>query len=55
MNLGHLLTRSGLMRLEVSLMVSPGFLYYDNKTKCLQRTLNYIGNVCANRRQRRFK
>jgi hypothetical protein len=26
MELGHLLTRPGLIRLEVSLMVSPGFL-----------------------------
>ena len=35
MDLGHLLTRSGLVRLEVSLMVSPGYLFYDNKTKYL--------------------
>ena len=27
MELGHLLTRSGLTRLEVSVMVSPGFFY----------------------------
>ena len=27
MELGHLLTRSSLTRLEVSLMISPGFIY----------------------------
>jgi len=50
-DLGRLLTLSDLIRLEVSLMVSPGFLYYNNKTKYLQRTLSYIRSVCANRRR----
>ena len=54
-DLCHLFARSGLVSREVSLMVYSGNLYYNSKTKYLQRTLNYIRSVCANRWQGRIK
>jgi hypothetical protein len=46
MNLGHLLTHSGLTHLEVPLRVSPGFIFFPVGLWFLVFSVIYLGAFC---------